>query len=140
MNAGIVKQDHFPAFGETIGHSRVPMVHGAGIVLVEDERYAVRLAEAAIGETNAVGLGELRRRGLVGVNRFRAGMKHLWPAMNHDRRVPVAGSVDGFAAIDVEDVTGDEPGFVRRDEHDTVSDLLGEAQPTQRNLDRKSVV
>ena len=43
------------------------MVHGAGIVLVEDERHAARLAEAAIGEADAVGLDELRRRGLVGV-------------------------------------------------------------------------
>jgi hypothetical protein len=41
------------------------MVHGAGEVLIEDERHAVRLAEAAIGEADTVGLGELRRCGLV---------------------------------------------------------------------------
>ena len=66
-DAGIVEQNHLPAFGETIGHRRVPMVHGPGIVLVEDERQAVRLAETAIGEADTVGLGGLRRRGLVGV-------------------------------------------------------------------------
>jgi hypothetical protein len=43
------------------------MVHGPSIALVEDERHAVWLAEAAIGEADAVGLGELRWRGLVGV-------------------------------------------------------------------------
>jgi hypothetical protein len=43
------------------------IVHSPGIVLIEDERHAVRLAEAAIGEADAVGLGELRRRGLVRV-------------------------------------------------------------------------
>src|SRR5205085_7805317 len=39
-----------------------------GEVLVEDERYAVRLAKAAIGKADAVGLDELRRRGVVGMN------------------------------------------------------------------------
>ena len=43
------------------------MVHGAGIVLVEDQRDAVRLAEAAIGEADTVDLGELCWRGLVRV-------------------------------------------------------------------------
>jgi hypothetical protein len=36
------------------------------------------------------------------------------------------------AAIDVEDVTGDEPGFVRRDEHNAVGDFLGQSQSAQR--------
>jgi hypothetical protein len=40
------------------------MVHRAGEVLVENQGYAVRLAETVIGEADAVGL-ELRRRGLV---------------------------------------------------------------------------
>src|SRR6202043_765978 len=44
------------------------MVHGAGEVLVEDERHARCIAKAAIGEADAVGFDELRRRGLVGVN------------------------------------------------------------------------
>ena len=42
-----------------------------------------------------------------------------------------------MTAVDVEDVTRDEPGFVRRDEHDAVGDLLGEAESTQRNLRRE---
>src|SRR3979411_2699346 len=46
-------------------------------------------------------------------------------------------SVGPVAAVDVEDVTGDEPGFVRRDEHDAVGDLLGEAEPAQRYLRRQ---
>jgi hypothetical protein len=40
------------------------MVHRPGEVLVENERYAVRLTEATIGEADAGGLDELRRRGL----------------------------------------------------------------------------
>src|SRR5712671_609944 len=47
------------------------------------------------------------------------------------------GSVGGMTAVDVENVAGDEPGFVRRDEHDAVGDLLGEAEPAQRNLRRQ---
>ncbi len=43
------------------------MVHGAGEVLVEDERDAGCIAKAAIGEADAVGFNELRRRGLVSV-------------------------------------------------------------------------
>lgn len=37
-------------------------------------------------------------------------------------------------AVDVEDVTGDESGFVRPYEHDTVGDFSGEAEAAQRNL------
>src|ERR1700726_1580439 len=43
------------------------MVHRPGEVLVENERYAVRPAEATIGEADPVSLDELCRRGLVGV-------------------------------------------------------------------------
>src|SRR3981081_829049 len=43
------------------------MVHRPGEVLVENERYAVRPAEATIGEADSVSLDELCRRGLVGV-------------------------------------------------------------------------
>src|SRR6202140_812221 len=42
-------------------------IHGARVVLVEDNRHAVGLAESAIGEADSVGLDELRRRGLVTV-------------------------------------------------------------------------
>jgi hypothetical protein len=34
-------------------------------MLVEDERHSAGLAETAIGETDSVGLDELRRSGLV---------------------------------------------------------------------------
>jgi hypothetical protein len=44
------------------------MVHRPGEVLVENERYAARFTEATIGEADAVGLDELRRRGLVGMS------------------------------------------------------------------------
>src|SRR6267378_7985576 len=47
------------------------------------------------------------------------------------------GSVGGMTAVDVEDMAGDEPGLVRRDEHDAVGDLLRAAESTQRNLRRK---
>src|SRR5258707_11684851 len=59
------------------------MVHGAGEVLVENERHSAGFAEASIGEADAVGLDELRRRGLVVMNHFWAGLKHFWAAMNH---------------------------------------------------------
>ena len=39
-----------------------------------------------------------------------------------------------MTAVDVEDVARDERGFVRCDEHDSVGNLLGEAESTQRNL------
>src|SRR4030088_981742 len=44
------------------------------------------------------------------------------------------GSVSAVAAVDVEDVTRDEPAFVRTKEHDAVGDLLGADEPTERNL------
>src|ERR1700730_408079 len=48
------------------------------------------------------------------------------------------GSVGGVTAVDVEDVTRDEPGFVRADEHDAVGDLLRAAEPTHRNTRHQS--
>jgi hypothetical protein len=41
------------------------MVHGAGEVLIEDERQAGWIAKAAIGKADAISFDELRRRGLV---------------------------------------------------------------------------
>src|SRR5271165_6394398 len=61
------EQDHFVVPGQAVCHCWVPMVHRAGKVLVEDQRHAVRLTEATIGEANAIGLDELRRRGLMGI-------------------------------------------------------------------------
>jgi hypothetical protein len=45
------------------------MIHGAGEMLVEDQRYARGLAEAAVGEADAIGLDELRGCGLMSVGR-----------------------------------------------------------------------
>ena len=52
---------------QSVGHGRIPMVHGAAEMDVHDDRHAARLAEAAIGEADAVGLDELGRGGVVGV-------------------------------------------------------------------------
>jgi hypothetical protein len=51
-DAGIVEQDDLAVLGETICHSRVPIVHRAGEVHVEDERHATRFAEASVSEPN----------------------------------------------------------------------------------------
>src|SRR6266403_5066525 len=76
------------------------MVHCPSEVLVENERHAVRLAEVAIGEADAVGLDELRRRGLVVMNHFWASLKHFWAGMNHDGRALIysVGTASGKSA------------------------------------------
>src|SRR5580693_6357045 len=48
------------------------------------------------------------------------------------------GSVDGFTAVDVEDMAGDERSFVRGDEDDGAGKLLREAEATHRNSRHKS--
>src|ERR1700733_164391 len=63
--AGVVEQDDFAIFGETIGHRRIPVVHRAGIVLIEDQRHAARFAEPSVGKTNAVGVDKLGGRSLM---------------------------------------------------------------------------
>src|SRR6202521_4184267 len=67
--AGVVEQDHLTVASQAIRHRRVPIIHGADVVLAEDERHSSGLAEAAIGEADAVGLYELWRRGLAGMHR-----------------------------------------------------------------------
>jgi hypothetical protein len=62
-DAGIVEQNDFAITGESVGHQRVPVVHGTGEMHVEDQRHAAGLAKAAIGEADAVGFDELCRRG-----------------------------------------------------------------------------
>src|SRR4030088_710200 len=52
--------------------------------------------------------------------------------------IPFAGSASGLAAVDVEDVAGDERSFVRRDEDDRVGKLLREAEATHRNTRHQS--
>ena len=67
-DARVVEQDHLTVASQAIRHRRVPVIHGADVVLVEDDRHAAGLAESAIGEADSVSLYELCRRGLVGMN------------------------------------------------------------------------
>src|SRR6266849_3092976 len=60
-NPGVVEQDHLMVASQAIRHRRVPIIHGAQVVHVEDERHASGLAEAAIGEADSVGFNKLRR-------------------------------------------------------------------------------
>jgi hypothetical protein len=64
-DARVVEQDHLTVASQAVRHRRVPIVHGADVVLVEDERRAAGLAESAVTEADSVSLYELRRRGLV---------------------------------------------------------------------------
>lgn len=48
-----------------------------------------------------------------------------------------APSCGGFSTVDVEDMACDEPGLVRRDEYNAVSDFFRPAEPTERNLLRQ---
>src|SRR6266478_103655 len=91
-DAGIVEQDDFAVLGEAVGHQRVPMVHGAGEMHVEDERHARGLTETAIGEADALGLDELRGCALMGVSRhidesaIRSGSARAMNAASAPRR------------------------------------------------------
>ncbi len=80
-HAGIVEQDHLAVLGEAVGHGRIPIIHRARIVLVEDERDAALLAEAAKGEADSVGLDVLRWGGVVG-----GGHLESFPGMASARR------------------------------------------------------
>jgi hypothetical protein len=64
-NTGVIEKDHLAVPGQAIGYGRIPIVHCPAEMLVEDERHSAGLAETAIGETDSVGLDELRRSGLV---------------------------------------------------------------------------
>ena len=64
-NTRVIEEDHLAVPGQAIGYGRIPIVHRPAEMLVEDERHAAGLAETAIGETDSVGLDELRRSGLV---------------------------------------------------------------------------
>jgi hypothetical protein len=66
-NASVVEQDHLPRRRQAVGHQRVPVVHGAGEMHVEDERHATRFAEASVSEPNTGRVHELRWRGVVTV-------------------------------------------------------------------------
>src|ERR1700676_5311738 len=69
-DARVVEQDHLPVASQAIRHRWVPIIHGADVVLAKDERHSSGLAEAAIGEADAVGLYELCRCGLVSMNHY----------------------------------------------------------------------
>jgi hypothetical protein len=60
-------------------------------MLVEDERRPAGLAEAAIGEADAVGLDELRWRGLVIVLDHRSSL-WLWRSSRDAKRWKAGGS------------------------------------------------
>src|ERR1700738_864159 len=83
-DTGVVEQDHLAVASQAVCHRRVPVIHGAQVVHVEDERRAAGLAESAIGEADAVSVDELCRRGLVG--------------MNHCGHAPIFFSVDVASA------------------------------------------
>src|ERR1700676_1151534 len=67
-NARVFEQDPLTLARQAIRPRRVPVIHCADVVHIEHERYAVRLAEAAIGEADSVSFDELCRRGLVGMH------------------------------------------------------------------------
>src|ERR1700680_2931617 len=76
-DARVVEQNHLPVARQAIRHRRVPIIHGAEVVLVEDDRHTAGLAESAIGEADAVGLNELCRCGLVSMNHYGRSLYHL---------------------------------------------------------------
>src|SRR5258708_27415938 len=74
---------------------------------------------------------------LIRCNSFEDSLGRPRPYWAQSNLRALTRSVGAVSAIDVEDVARDEPGFVRTDEHDAVGDLLGEPEPTQRNLRRQ---
>jgi hypothetical protein len=67
-NACVIEQDHFPAPGQAIGNGRVPIVHSADEMLIEDEGYTAGLTKAAIGKADTVGFDELSGSGVMSVS------------------------------------------------------------------------
>src|ERR1700732_1719179 len=117
-DARVVEQDHLAAASQAIRHRWVPIIHGAEVVLIENERHAAGLAEPAIGEADSLGLDELCRRGLVAVLGHRDSLscwlfKMTCEAVEAGSFRAWTGSVSAVTAVDVEDVTRNEPGFVR---------------------------
>jgi hypothetical protein len=68
-DAGVVEQDDLAVGGEGVADGRVVVVEVSDEVLEEHERDApaLRVAEAAVGEADAVGLDEPGGGGVVGV-------------------------------------------------------------------------
>jgi hypothetical protein len=96
-DASSIEQNHFAVFGETVGNGWVPVVHGAGVVLVEDQRDPILPAETTISEANAAGLDELCWRSLVSVSHFL-------------ERVEINQSIGAVPAVDVENVAANVRG------------------------------
>src|ERR1700719_3335925 len=69
-DARVVEQDHLSVASQAIRHCRIPVIHGADVVLAKDERHSSGLAEATIGEADSASLYELCRRGLVSMNHY----------------------------------------------------------------------
>src|SRR5919108_1442574 len=67
-NARVIEEDYLAVPGQAVGYGRIPIIHTPAEMLVEDERHAAGPAETAIGETDAIGLDELRQSGLVRMN------------------------------------------------------------------------
>src|ERR1700693_4509622 len=76
-DAGVVEHDHLTVASEAVRHCRVPIIHGADVVLVEDDRHTAGLAESAIGKADSVRLYELCRRGLLSMNHDGRSLYHL---------------------------------------------------------------
>src|SRR5258707_15798464 len=70
-NTYVIEKNHLAVLGQAVGYGRIPVIHSAGVMRAEDERHAAGIAETAIGETDSIGVDELRRRGLVGGFRHR---------------------------------------------------------------------
>src|SRR5258705_2201205 len=60
-DARVVEQDHLPVASQAIRHRWIPIIHGAEVVLVKDERDAVGFAKAAIAEADSAGFDKLGR-------------------------------------------------------------------------------
>src|SRR5271156_494279 len=76
-DASVVEQDHLTVASEAIRHRRVPIIHGADVMLVEHDRHAPGLAESTIGKTDSVSLYQLCRCGLGSMNHYGRSLYHL---------------------------------------------------------------
>jgi uncharacterized protein len=65
--AGFLRIAHDDDPLDASGDRGVPVIHGARVVLVEDDRHDAGFAESAIGEADSVSLYELCRRAAQGL-------------------------------------------------------------------------
>jgi hypothetical protein len=85
-NTCVIEKNHLAVIGQAVGYGRIPVIHSPGVMRAEDERHAAVIAETAIGETDSIGLDELRRRGLMGEG-------------GHDRSPNVGTQKSGCVAV-----------------------------------------